>query len=280
MDSEATLARLAGRRVLVTGASGFLGRHLCRQLGRVGADLYAVSRSPRVRGAEGASWLQAQMEDLAAVQEVMTTVQPEVVFHLSGLSNGAPDIDLVLPTFRSHLVSAVNVLTVATRLGCRRVILIGSLEEPEVAAPREDLVPTSPYGAAKWGAGMYARMCHRLYGTPVAIVRIFMMYGPGQRPEKIVPYTVSTLLKGETPLLSSGKRALDWVYVDDAVEGLLLAACAEGIDGQTIDVGSGEAVPIATVVDLLAQVINPGARAAFGALPDRPADHRVHVANT
>jgi nucleoside-diphosphate-sugar epimerase len=219
------------------------------------------------------------MEDFAAVERLMATIRPEVVFHLSGLSNGAPNLDLLLPTFHSQLTSAVNVLTSATRLGCRRVILIGSLEEPGDAAGLEHQVPTSPYGAAKWAAAVYARMCHRLYGTPVAIVRIYMMYGPGQRREKVIPYTIESLLAGEIPQLSSGTRALDWVYVDDAVEGLVLAACADGLDGETVDLGAGVAVPIRAVADQLVQLINPRLHAAFGALPDRPAD-QVHVADT
>ena len=241
------MTAVVGGRVLVSGASGFLGRRLCAHLQRDGAEIHAVSRSRHGEGEDGLRWWRLAMDDAEAVDRLVQDTKPEQIFHLSGLSNGAPGLDLVQSTFQSQLASTVNVLTAAARSGCRRVILIGSLEEPTAGA--EDGVPASPYGAAKWGAAMYARMFHRLYQTPVVIARVYMAYGPGQAEGKIVPYTIRSLLQGQAPQLSSGRRCLDWIYVDDAVEGLVQAAAAEGVDGTTLEFGSGIAVSIKDVVD-------------------------------
>ena len=107
---------------------------------------------------------------------MLRSVEPELVFHLSGLVTANPDRDLVLPTLDSLLVSTVNTLVAVDEAGCRRVVLAGSLNEPggEVDAP----VPSSPYAAAKWAAGAYARMFHQLYETPLVTARTFMTYGP------------------------------------------------------------------------------------------------------
>jgi nucleoside-diphosphate-sugar epimerase len=268
---------VGGGRVVVSGASGFLGRRLCARLQREGAEIHAVSRSRHEEGQDGLRWWQVAMEDGAAVERMVQETKPEQIFHLSGLSSGAPGLDLVQPTFQSQLASTVNVLTAAARFGCQRVILIGSLEEP--AGTAEDGVPASPYGAAKWGAAMYARMFHRLYQTPVVIARVYMAYGPGQAEEKIVPYTIRSLLRGQAPRLSSGRRRLDWIYVDDAVEGLVQAAEADGVDGSTLEFGSGRAVSIREVVDELVAIVDPKVRPVFGAVGDRPSE-AVRIADT
>jgi UDP-glucose 4-epimerase len=271
------MTAVVGGRVLVSGASGFLGRRLCAHLQRDGAEIHAISRSRHGEGEDGLRWWQLAMDDAEAVDRLVQDTKPEHIFHLSGLSNGAPGLDLVQSTFQSQLASTVNVLTAAARSGCRRVILIGSLEEPTAGA--EDGVPASPYGAAKWGAAMYARMFHRLYQTPVVIARVYMAYGPGQAEGKIVPYTIRSLLQGQAPQLSSGRRCLDWIYVDDAVEGLVQAAAADGVDGTTLEFGSGIAVSIKDVVDEIVAIVEPRVRPVFGAVSDRPTE-AVRVADT
>jgi len=137
----------------------------------------------------------------------------------------------------------------------------------------------SPYAAAKWASSAYARMFHKLYQSPVVIVRIFMTYGPGQPINKLVPYVILSLLQEQSPRLSSGLRKIDWLYVNDVVDGILAAARASGVEGCTIDIGSGVLRPIHTVVQHLVNLIGPQAKPLFGALPYQP-DEPVRVANT
>jgi nucleoside-diphosphate-sugar epimerase len=113
-------------------------------------------------------------------------------------------------------------------------------------------------------------MFHRLYGTPAVIARLFMTYGPGQAANKVIPSTILALLRGERPRLSSGERPLDWIFVADAIEGLLAVAQAEAVEGATIDVGSGRVATLRTVVGHLVELVAPGVHPEFGALPDRP----------
>jgi nucleoside-diphosphate-sugar epimerase len=113
-------------------------------------------------------------------------------------------------------------------------------------------------------------MFHALYGTPVVILRVFMVYGPGQQDlKKLVPYVTLSLLRGETPQLSSGVRQVDWVYVDDVVEAFMAALSAKGIEGGTIDVGTGRLESVRTVVEQLFDIVCPGTQPAFGSTADR-----------
>ena len=140
-------------------------------------------------------------------------------------------------------------------------------------------LPASPYAAAKWSATGYARMFHALYQTPVVVVRPFMTYGPGQHETKVVPYVINSFLQGNTPSLSSGVWEADWVFVDDIVAAFLSAATRAGIDGCSIDLGSGTLTSIREVVNSIVRLTNTKIDPQFDALPERPGQ-RTRVADT
>jgi nucleoside-diphosphate-sugar epimerase len=260
---------MTGGRLLVTGASGFIGAHLTRRLAGAGAEVHAVSRTPQPAADRGVRWWQGDLADLEVVRRLLRTIRPDVVYHLASHVAGIRGVELVLPTFRSNLSSTVNLLTAAVEGGGCRVVLTGSLEEPD--GLDAESAPCSPYAAAKWAAGAYARMFHALYGLPVGTLRLFMVYGPAQRDlQKLVPYVTLSLLRGEAPQLSRGTREVDWVFVDDVVEALLAAGSCAGLAGKAVDVGSGQLVAIRAVVEQLVEIVNPRIAPEFGALPERP----------
>lgn len=262
-------------RVLVTGSRGFLGSALCARLEEAGADVWRLRRS----GESSAAVPQELRCDLASFEEcraALTEIAPDRILHLAGHPFGARDLDRVIPTFRDNLATTVHVLTVAAELGVGRIVLAGSLEEPE---PDSDAVPTSPYAASKWAASIYAATFRRLYGLPIVTARIFMVYGPGQAdPTKLVPGTCAALLRGEAPRVGSGEREVDWVFIDDVVTGLAQLGAREGLDGQTVDLGTGRLASVREVVEQLAALVPEAPPPRFGAVPDRPHE-RVRAAD-
>jgi UDP-glucose 4-epimerase len=267
----------AGEKVLLTGASGFIGSHLCRALRGVGAAIHAVSRKHSPGVCDGVAWWQGDLADVEWVRRLVRDLRPERIFHLAGEVTGSRTPEVVLPSFRGNLMSTVNLLTAVQETGCRRLVLAGSLEEPQ--SGDADAPPCSPYAAAKAAGSGYARMFHSLYEAPVVLLRIFMTYGPGQSDlQKLVPYVILSVLRGEDPRLTSGTRLVDWIYVKDVVHGILLAGQAHGIDGQTVDLGSGQLTSIREVVEMLIESMNAGVRPLFGVLPERPRE-QVRKAN-
>lgn len=260
---------LANRKILVTGAGGFIGSHLCRALRDCGAEVHGISRRAQVEGIDNTCWWRGDLADTSGIRKLMVAMKPDIIFHLAGYVAGSRDLRLVWPTFEGNLVSTVNLLTIVSEIGCQRIILAGSLEEPE--SDSGEPVPCSPYAAAKEASGSYARMFHALYQTPVVIARLFMVYGPGQQDvKKLIPYVTRSLLNKQPPKLGSGQRQIDWIYVDDVVDGLITAAHTPNIEGRTIDVGSGALVSIRVLVQQLADQIDPRVELLWGALPDRP----------
>lgn len=256
-------------RALVTGATGFIGSHLVRRLRSLGADVHAVSRR-QVAVADGVTWHAADLADADATAELIRSSAPDLVFHLASAVTGAREVKLVRPVLDANLGAAVNLLTAVADAPGTRLVLAGSVEEPRGAEP----VPSSPYAAAKSAATGYARMFHELWGVPVTVLRVAMVYGPAQPDTtKLVPYVTLALLRGQQPELSSGTRLVDWVYVDDVVDAFLAAAVTERAAGQVLDIGSGVQVSIRDTIELLAGIVGGAARPRFGAIADRPLDH-------
>jgi nucleoside-diphosphate-sugar epimerase len=242
-----------------------------------GAEVHAVSRYNR-DPVTGVRWWQGELADEATVHRLVQSIKPDIIFHLASHVEGTRDRSLVMPTFQSNLTSTVNILNAAGELGICRIILCGSLEEP--SGDNSDAVACSPYAIAKWASSAYARMFHALYGARVTMLRLFMVYGPDQKDlRKLIPYVVTSTLRGEAPKLSSGTRPIDWIYVDDVVEGLLAAASAPNVEGCTLDIGSGQLTTIRTVVEQIVRITRPNIEPLFGVLNDRPME-QVRVANT
>ena len=255
-------------KVLVTGATGFIGSALTEKLLQTGADVCAVSRN-KVDSNNGINWFQGDLSDLTFVETIIQETQPDYIYHLASHVLGSREFEVVESTFSSNFLSAFNLLLATHQTPCKRLILAGSFEEYNSHA--ETIIPSSPYTAAKLAASNYARMFHKLYGTPVCMAALYMVYGPGQIDRtKLLPYVILKTLEGESPQMTSGVRKIDWIYVDDVVSALLQMAEAPNIDGLTIDIGSGESISIEKIVKLAMELVDPSIVPKFGAVSDRP----------
>ena len=263
-------------RVLVTGARGFIGGHVCRRLLKAGAQVHGVSRTASTSPLAGVEWSRTDLSDQRDVHALIERVRPDVLFHLAGHVTGSQQLEHVSPALEENLTSTVRILTAVAKTGQTRVVLAGSMQEPDPADPTA--VPCSPYAASKWACTGYAGMFHSLYRVPVIIARPFMVYGPGQWDlAKLLPYVIVSFLNGEAPQISSGTRVLDWVYIDDVVDGLLVVARCGYDDARMIDLGTGALVSIRTIVTQVRDLLGSSIEAQFGAVADRPFE-RPHAA--
>jgi nucleoside-diphosphate-sugar epimerase len=263
---------VTGARVLVTGATGFIGRRLCAALRELGAEVHGIARSASAATLpEGCVPHGVDLATRSAVTATVARVRPELVFHLAGVVTGARGRELVLPALHANVVGSVNLLDALADTPPRRVVMAASAEEAGGAV--------SAYAASKLAAGAYAELYAQAYGLPIVTARIFFAYGPGQTDSKLVPSAALALLRGEQPRIASPDRFCDFVHVDDVVDGLVLAGLRDGIDGSELELGTGIGTAVRRVVGLLAQ--RAGSRlelkvatAGRGSERDRVADPR------
>ena len=251
---------MSGKRVMISGASGFIGGALCSRLVEIGSHVIGLSRTPP--SVDHIDWIKCDVTDEQSVRNAVNQAKPDIIYHLASEVTGARSREWITPCFHSNLASTVYMMTAATDAGVERFVQMGSQEEPDSA--KGDVIPSSPYAAAKWAASAYARMFHKLYGFGVVNLRVFMVYGPGQKDlKKLIPYSILECLSGRRPKIGIGTRKVDWVYIDDVVRGLILAGIVPGVEGKTFEIGTSKLTSIREVVEMVVRTANPTLSAEF-----------------
>lgn len=266
---------LAGRRVLVTGAAGFLGSHLVPRLIAAGAEVCVLDQ-PNAR-----RWSILERSDLAATlrADVRSLGQPvhddvlgdiDVVFHLAAVGvvgDGGDVRELVA----ANIDGTMAALLVAQRLGSRLVYCGSCFEYGAGARWAEDAMPapTTEYGASKAGGWLLANAFARRTGLEVVSVRPFTMYGPMEPPGRLVPSVVRHALAGHPIDLTPGDQARDFVYVEDVADAFVAAATTDAAVGGTFNICTGTAATVRHVVHRVLECTGSRSEARFGALSYR-----------
>lgn len=262
------------RRVLVTGGTGFLGRHLTRSLVELGACVTVAlcegctPEETAVLPAE-AERRDGDVRNRGQMRRLIEAVAPEVIFHLAAVGVNDPFI-AEETALRVNVSGTLNVLRAVQRLGrsrVRRVIVAGTSYEYGSAGA---LDPGNVYAASKVAAWAFCRMHYRAYGTPVVVARPFNAYGPAQNRQALIPSAIRAALSGQDFPTTLGEQRRDFVYVDDVIRGFLALATADGIDGESLDLGTGQATPVRSVVERIFALVGGSGRPQIGVLPYPP----------
>ena len=257
-------------RILVTGASGFIGRHVLAPLLAAGHEVHALARAaPPEDAAPGATWHRA---DLLAGSAVVAEVAPETLVHLAWFAeHGA---FWTSPENLSWVQASLSLLRAFQAAGGRRAVLAGTCAEYEWSRGRyaEDapLLPSTLYGAAKHALHGVAEAFARQEGIELAWGRLFFLYGPWEQPGRFVPSIVLPLLRGEPAAMTAGEQRRDLLHAADA--GAAFAALAGSDATGALNIGSGEGVALREVAERIARAIGREDLLRVGAVPMRSAD--------
>ena len=263
----------AGKRVLVTGAGGFIGSHLVERLARSGAETRALVHY-NAQGAAG--WLDraalrnevevlaGDIADRDSVRQAMTGV--EVVFHLAALIAIPYSYHAPASYVRTNIEGTLNVLQAARELEIERVVHTSTSEVYGTAryVPIDEAHPLqgqSPYSASKIGADKLAEAFHLSFGVPVVTVRPFNTFGPRQSARAVIPTIITQCLAGVSAIrLGSLRPTRDLNYVSNTVEGFLQAASVSEAVGKTINLGSGREISIGELAETIARLVEVDVR--------------------
>ena len=257
------MSGLCGKRVLVTGAGGFIGSHLTERLVESGAEIRALVhyRSDNSWGCLETSDLKSEIEvvlgDVRDGDCVRRTLQGvDIVFHLAALIGIPYSYHAPLSYVRTNVEGTLNVLQAAHDLGVERVIHTSTSEVYGTASfvPITEghlLQGQSPYSASKIGADKMAEAFHLSFNLPVVTVRPFNAFGPRQSARAVIPTIIGQCLKGDIVSLGSLKPTRDLNFVSDTVDGFLKAATADRAIGKTVNLGSGREISIGDLARLI-----------------------------
>ncbi|MEM6293850.1 MAG: GDP-mannose 4,6-dehydratase [Myxococcota bacterium] len=256
-----------GRRVLVTGADGFMGSHLVERLLLDGAAVSVLVRPRSVTGTVGAAFrnlgsVAARLERVIATdvagpdaEAAIVDLAPSVVFHLAADAYVERSFSHPREVLRTNMDGTVTVLEASRRCAAiERVVVTSSSEvygPAQSEAMREDhpLQPTSPYAASKVAADRMAMAYHRTYGTPVAVIRPFNTYGP-RHVYDVIPKFIGLALRGESlTVFGDGQQSRDFTYVDDMVDAFVRMGSDPAAVGRVVHFGTGRATTIAMLAE-------------------------------
>lgn len=263
---------LAGQRVLVTGASGFIGIHVLRRLHAAGADITAVVTPDRLNPRYAAldfPFKRLCLEDIEGIGNVIRDVAPRYIIHLNAYISLERSLAAVDEAIKSNLTSTIALLTAATEVKADRVILMGSCEEYGQRFcpfdPALALEPNTPYGASKAAATCYARMFYGSFQLPTVVLRPSVVYGPGQSPRMLVSMVLRALAEGKTIAVTAGRQTRDFVFIDDVVDAILLALHNARVVGEAWNIGSGEVVTVRACLETIEQITGRTGLIEYGA---------------
>lgn len=271
-------------RALVTGATGFVGRHTLEPLVRRGFEVHAVARRPpRDTGGEwpaaGVTWHAADLLAMDEAASLIDRVRSTHLLHLAWFAE--PGAYWTASENLDWVGASLRLLRAFGEHGGERVVIAGSSAEyewgGEVCTERETpLRPATLYGAAKHGLHVVAAAYARRVGLSLAWARPFFLYGPHERPERLVPSIARPLLAGQPAPCTDGDQLRDFLYVPDAGDALaaLLDSSVEG----PVNVASGEGTRVRAVAELTAEAAGRPQLLRVGELPRPPGDPDAIVA--
>ena len=267
-----------GKRVLVTGAEGFIGSHLVKRLLKEGASVHALVQK------DSSLWriedcidklvvLKTDITDPTSLQSSLPRLKPQIVFHLAALVDISRTWELIAPLVRTNIMGTIHLLSAVKESSLEAFIHTSSSEEyGDARSPIEESrreSPISPYSFSKLAGTYFCQMAARTFDLPVTVVRLFPVYGPFQDSSMFIPSAIRDLLLKKEFKMSPGEQIREFTYVDDVVEAYLKVAHCPGDPGELLNVGSGVACKVKDVIKIIRGLVGGNTTVKVGAIPYR-----------
>ena len=263
-------------RVLVTGATGFIGKHLCRKLVESDATIFGLSRSASSDTVPaGVIPIAADVTRQDEIEAAFQQVSPTHVLHLAAAGVTEPFLFAEVAN-RVNVTGTVNVLQASLCVPVGRFIQVGTCYESSAGT-----IPISTYAASKFEAWRVWRAFVDDHAQLESIaLRLFHVYGPEQPASGLIMAAIRAALRGDRFEMTPGEQQRDFIYIDDVVDALSLALTAPLAAVGTLDVGTGSGWPVRTVVQTVFDMAGGTGKAVIGAYPYRDNEIMRLVAET
>ena len=269
-------------KVLVTGASGFVGSNLTRKLVQKGYDVHILSRPffNKWRLTDVLPKLNNHAVDLLEAEKLkklIKEIKPEVIFHLAaaGIFGGVSSSEKEL--IETNFLGTVNLINACNEIKYKCFVNTGSSSEygPKDKPMEETNIcqPINTYGISKLAAILYGSFIAKTKNQPIIGIRLFSPFGPFDNRQRLIPFVTINALRDEEILLSSPKGTRDFIFVEDVVEIYLKSIdLASQFKGEIFNLGSGKETSVSEAVKTICQLTNTKSKTRWGQALPRPWD--------
>jgi nucleoside-diphosphate-sugar epimerase len=274
-------------KVLVTGATGFIGSELIKKLDAKGYAVEVLERYVTGRYAFGKSsnyvMHYANLTDYPAVRNIIRESQPDYVVHLAALSAVSFSYEHFIEVSETNYLGTINLAEACHREvnHFKQFLFAGTSEEYGVTLKRKEgerltedspLSPNSPYAVSKVAGDLYLKYMHMAYKFPYTVLRPFNTYGRKGNKHFFIESVVSQMLKQDKVYLGDPDAVRDWLYVDDHVDGYVRALGNEKAIGHEIQLCTGRSYTTRETAELIAELTGFKGQIIWNATPKRPLD--------
>lgn len=276
------------KRIILTGATGFVGANLCRRLLHDGHELHLLVRP---------NYLRWRIEDIRTdvhlhkinlcdeeyLRKVVDKIRPDWIFHLAAHGAYSSQTDL-RQMVQTNILGTINLIEACLKTGFEAFVNTGSSSEygfkDHAPSEIEWLEPNSYYAVTKASATLFCRYTAQNRRVLLPTLRLYSVYGPYEEPARLLPTLIRQGFTGELPPLVAPDIVRDYVYVEDVVDAYLLAATRPAQKpGAVYNVGTGVQTSLCEVVEVAWRVMNITAKPEWGTMPNRDWDTTVWVAD-
>ncbi|MBF0625211.1 MAG: GDP-mannose 4,6-dehydratase [Magnetococcales bacterium] len=275
------MSELAGRRVLVTGGAGFIGSHLTRRLVGMGAEVAVTTKyhslMDNVRLVD--VWdrirvIEADLRNLDSLAAVRA-FRPQVVYHLAAYNHVGDSFTHVQEALDSNMKGSANLLQSLEDYDRFIYVATSEVYGCQTGFPFTETMtpnPISPYSIGKYGGEQYARMLMEQQKRPIVILRPFNAFGPYQSQRAVIPEIITDCLRDRPIHATEGRQTREFNFVENLVDGFILAGEQPAALGQTINLGSGQEIAIRDLIRMIHSRTGSRSELRFGSLPYRPTE--------
>lgn len=262
---------LKDKRVLVTGANGYIGKHLTRRLILEGARVYGIGLSENYN--TDINFIKCDISDGSAVKTVLDSIKPQGIFHLAAYGLEAKDSD-INKAVDINIKGTVNLIEGSSDNSNLEVFINTGSEfeygnKDKVIFENDVLEPLNEYSTTKAAATLISHSLAQKYNIPIITLRLFSIYGGFERTNRFMPYIINCILEGKTANLTGCEQIRDYMYIEDVVDAYIHAYKFFSKKSEIVNICTNNPVSLKTIVEIIENIINKPCKINFGALPYR-----------
>ena len=272
-------------KLLIVGGTGFIGSNLAHKAieNAFNTTVLSLNLPTKDKQIESVEYLQADITNLDQLRERLSSYKFDYIVNLAGYIDHSRFLDGGRQIINTHFDGVQNLLQVLDWTYLKRFVQIGSSDEygDQMAPQSEDVreSPISPYSSGKLFSTQLLQMLYRTEELPIVVLRLFLVYGPGQNNKRFLPQIIEGCLTDSSFPASTGEQLRDFCYVDDISRGIIMSLKNDDVKGNIVNLASGKSISIREIIELVRSIIGSG-NPEFGKIPYRVGENMALYADT